>query len=298
MSRGKSVTVTLNFLKRLELYETEKPYRLYVGQPLDAPDAVITNVQTGPTPGIQLTDARGDEDKFLLDVHGFQFVKHDQSFSNFDDAQAVERDYLPAVERVISDNVGYADRVVVFDWRVRQQMEPARRDPNILVSPVQLQQPTFALAPSQTVHTDATEYTLLKRVRKHLGDEAEELLKGRVQMINFWRPIGHPIHNWPLILCDARTSSPENLIAVDQVGRRFVGDIYYAPFDESYRWYYQSAMTPQEGVIFKNWDTGKPGTNEPKLCLHTSCALPEDTLPPNAPPRHSIETRALVFSSN
>jgi len=30
---------------------------------------------------------------------------------------------------------------------------------------------------------DATEFTLLKRVRKHLGDEAEELLKGRAQMI-------------------------------------------------------------------------------------------------------------------
>lgn len=61
--------------------------------------------------------------------------------------------------------------------------------------------------------------------------------------------------NWPLILCDGRTAPLENLVAVDQVTRRFVGDVLYANHDPSYKWYYQSGMTQDEGVLFKSWDT-------------------------------------------
>ncbi|KAK5659825.1 hypothetical protein OQA88_1037 [Cercophora sp. LCS_1] len=258
------ISVSINFLKRLKLYKTEKPFRLYIGQPVDFPDAPITNVETEPRAGIELSDIRGEEELYSLETHGFRFIKHDQSFSAFTDARVVEEQYLPEVEAIIRNNVPGANKVVVFNWRLREQMEQSKRDPNILVSPLELQEPTFALAPSQMVHTaikltkdaqDATEYTLLKRVRKHLGEEAKELLKGRVQIINFWRPIEYTIYNWPLVLCDGRTSPVEKLIAVDQVGRRFVGDIYYAPYDPSFEWYYQSAMSKQEGVIFKNWDT-------------------------------------------
>ena len=49
----------------------------------------------------------------------------------------------------------------------------------------------------------------------------------------------------------------ENLIAVDQIGRQFVGDIYYAVYDAAYKWYYQSNMGIHEGVLFKSWDTAE-----------------------------------------
>ena len=51
-----------------------------------------------------------------------------------------------------------------------------------------------------------------QRVRDLLPDEAEELLKGRVQVINLWRPIRGPLQDAPLAVCDARTVAFEDLV--------------------------------------------------------------------------------------
>jgi len=42
------------------------------------------------------------------------------------------------------------------------------------------------------------------------SDEAEELLRGRVQIINLWRPIRGPLRDAPLAVCDASTVKPEH----------------------------------------------------------------------------------------
>lgn len=112
------VSVSINFLKRLELYKMEKPFRMYVGQPSGYPDARITNVETAPKEGIPVTDVRGGEGLYDLESHGFKFIEHGQSFSSFGDVQAVEQQYLPEVEDIIRDNVPGAERVIAFDWRV------------------------------------------------------------------------------------------------------------------------------------------------------------------------------------
>jgi hypothetical protein len=65
----------------------------------------------------------------------------------------------------------------------------------------------------------------------------------------------HTVQNWPLVICDGRTVSMDNLVAVDQVSRRFVADVYYAKYDPGYKWYFQSSMQPDEAVLFKSWDT-------------------------------------------
>ena len=49
--------------------------------------------------------------------------------------------------------------------------------------------------------------------------------------------------------------SMDKLVAVDQVTRRFVPDVYYARHDPGYQWYYQSSMGPDESVLFRSWDT-------------------------------------------
>ena len=46
------------------------------------------------------------------------------------------------------------------------------------------------------------------RVREHLPDEADELLKGRVQVINLWRPIRGPVRDTPLAMLDGRRWRP------------------------------------------------------------------------------------------
>lgn len=47
----------------------------------------------------------------------------------------------------------------------------------------------------------------------------------------------------------------DKLVAVDQVSRNFVGDVFYATYDPENKWYYQSNMGAHEGVLFKSWDT-------------------------------------------
>lgn len=57
------------------------------------------------------------------------------------------------------------------------------------------------------------------------------------------------------MLCDGGTVPEKDLVAVDQVTRKFVGDINYLPFKEDHDWYYESNQTMWEGFIFKSWDT-------------------------------------------
>ncbi|KAK3988948.1 hypothetical protein QBC44DRAFT_397215 [Cladorrhinum sp. PSN332] len=289
-----ATTARCTFLRPLDLYKTAKPYWLFIGKPDHARDIETTNVET-EIREVNVSDVRGREDGFVLDEHGFQFIKHDIAFQAFDDQARIVSEYLPRVERVIKDCIPHVTRTLVYDWRLRKEI--ARDDPQF-VSPNQVQDREFLLAPSVIVHADLTEFTLLKRVRAELPEEADELMKGRIQMINFWKPLYDEVKNWPLIVSDARTVSMDKLVAVDQVSRRFVGDVYYATYDPDNKWYYQSCMATDEGVLFKSWDTSPDVSH--KACIHSSSNilnLEPGMLPECHTLRRSIECRVLAFSS-
>ncbi|KAF5228607.1 hypothetical protein FAUST_10975 [Fusarium austroamericanum] len=257
----------LCFIKDLQLYKREKPYLLFVGKPASAEHEKHTNVELETVSNVPVHDVRGRQHEYTIDEHGFQFVTHQQMFSDFDNENLISQHYLREVEKVISKNIPYANRVLVFDWRLRKQMTTA--EANETISPSQLDDRLLLLAPSQTVHSDTTEFSLLKRVKHELPEEADDLLKGRVQLINFWRPLYHEVQNWPLFVCDGQTTPLENLVPVDQVTRSFVGDINYATYSDCYRWYYMSGMRTDEGVLFKSWDTKKGGGAKSKI-IHTT----------------------------
>ena len=80
--------------------------------------------------------------------------------------------------------------------------------------------------PATRVHVDHTAQSGPQRVRDLMADEAEELLKGRVQVINLWRPIRGPLRDAPLAVCDARTVDPDDLVPSDLVYRERVGETY------------------------------------------------------------------------
>jgi hypothetical protein len=67
-------------------------------------------------------------------------------------------------------------------------------------------------------------------VRDLIPDEADELLKGRVQIINLWRPIRGPLKDSPLAVCDARSVAFEELVPSDLVYRHRVGETYAVKF--------------------------------------------------------------------
>jgi hypothetical protein len=94
----------------------------------------------------------------------------------------------------------------------------------------------------------------------------------------------------PLALCDARTFSDADLIASDLVYPHVRGETSSVAYDPRHRWYYFSAMQPDEAVLIRVHDSAEDG--RARLSFHTSFENPAAA---GAPPRESIEVRALVF---
>jgi hypothetical protein len=130
-----------------------------------------------------------------------------------------------------------------------------------------------------------------RRVRDHLGPDAEELLKHRFGIVNVWRPIRGPVLDSPLALCDARSFTDADLIASDLVYPHVRGETSSVEYKPTHRWFYFSKMEPDEVLLIRVHDSANDG--RARLSFHTSFENP--LAPPDAPPRESIEVRALVF---
>jgi len=259
----KPLTTTLHYLKR----GAEKPVR-YVNDP--PPGVPAWNGIDDPRE-IRIEDARGREDEFTLDKNGFQLVKTRSAVTDFYSPEEVERVYYPEVEQLLKKALG-ATRVQIFDHTVRNIARAGGREP------------------SRRVHNDHTVNSAPRRVRDHLGAEAPELLKQRYGIVNVWRPIRGPVADSPLALCDARSFGDEDLIASDLVYPHVRGETSTVEYKPGHRWYYFSDQQPDEALLIRVHDSADDG--RARLSFHTSFDNP---LAPNAPPRESIEVRALVF---
>src|SRR5215475_9160282 len=126
---------------------------------------------------VPIFDGRLLAKDFSLDREGFELVRHPTAVKDFYDEAEIKRVYYPAVEAFMRAALK-ADRVVIFDHTVRRRVDGAADIRG--AGPRQ---------PATRVHVDQTVASGANRVREHLPDEADELLKGRVQVINLWRPI-------------------------------------------------------------------------------------------------------------
>jgi hypothetical protein len=123
------------------------------------------------------------------------------------------------------------------------------------------------------------------------GNLSDELLLGRVQIINIWRPIHGPLRDYPLAVADARSVSVDDLVPSDLVYRHRVGDTYNVTHNPDHGWFYLSEMQPQQPLLLKCYDS--LGDGRARFAPHTAFADP--TAPPDSPLRESVELRTLVF---
>jgi len=259
----RNLTATLHYLKRGPdkpvYYRIEPPRGVPQWNGIDDPHEVL------------IDDARGRETEFTLDRNGFALVKAPTAVANFYDPEEIKRVYYPEVERLLRDALG-ASRVFIFDHNVRNATRPD-------LAP-----------PSRQVHNDHTVNSAPRRVRDHLGADADELLKHRFGVVNVWRPIRGPVLDSPLALCDAQTFTDEDLIASDLVYAHVRGETSRVEYKPTHRWYYFSEQQTDEVLLIRVHDSANDG--RAKLSFHTSF---ENPLAPGAPPRESIEVRTLVF---
>ena len=228
---------------------------------------------------LPIFDGRLIAKNFSLDREGFALVRHPTVVRNFYDDEEVRRVYYPAAEAFLKATLK-ADRVVIFDHTVRKRVEGA---PDIRgAGPRQ---------PATRVHVDQTVTSGANRVREHLPEEAEELLKGRVQVINLWRPIRGPLRDSPLAMLDGTTVKESDLVASDLIYPNRSGETYSVTYSSDHRWFYFPEMTSDEAILLKCYDSATDGRT--RFGPHT--AFVDPTTPSDAPPRESIELRTLVF---
>ncbi|KAJ7617133.1 hypothetical protein FB45DRAFT_933496 [Roridomyces roridus] len=227
---------------------------------------------------IQIENVRGKEEAYLLDEAGFQFYHSPATHKSFLDEEEIKAEYYPESAELIKKITG-ASRIVLFDHTIRRQI-PGQVD---MVSKRQ---------PVQEVHVDQTLASATARVHLHLPpDLAPGLLQHRFQIINLWRPIGHPAFDMPLTLCDFRSvDADKELVAVARLAPDRKGETYRVRWSAEHRWKYLKGMTPEEFVLIKCFDS-KEGVSV--FTPHT--AFQDPSMPEGSLPRESIELRALVF---
>lgn len=227
---------------------------------------------------VEIADARRLDPPARLDREGFELVRHETAVADLYDDDLVKARYYPEMEALVRRATGAA-RVVVFDHNSRAEGSPRQAHDN-------------ARGPVHLVHDDYTDRSGPWRVEAFLPeDEARALLKGRVAIVNVWRPIRGPLLSVPLALCDARSIRREDLVAAKMIYRHRTGEEFRSTHSLRHRWYYYPRMAADEAVLIKVYDSAIDGTA--RFSLHS--AFDDPTTPAGAPPRESIEARTLVF---
>lgn len=250
-----------------------------VNYTFDPPDGVPRNSGEVDTRRVTIHNARL-EIGLGLDRSGFTLIGQRsplEDWTDYRDPDRVKANYYPAVEAALRAHTG-AVKVVIFDHTLRDSTAPAGR--------------AEVRDPVRRVHDDQTFDSAPNRVLKHLSaEEAEQRLRGRFAIVNFWRPIGGPIEQAPLALCDARSIAPEDLIPSDLVYRDWTGETYAFAYNPGHRWYWYPDQQPDEVTLLKVFDSATDGTA--RLTAHTAFDDPDTAF--DASPRRSIEVRTLLF---
>jgi hypothetical protein len=266
------IEAALKFLVPMD----EKPYS-YTFEP--PPGVPSQNTRYAPH-RVAIRDLRPVASELSLDREGFALIRHRSAVRDFYDEEELRTVLYPEVEQAIAEATG-AVEVIIFDHTVRQRIEG-----------VADRTASMPRQPASRVHNDYTEKSGPQRVRDLLpADRAEQWLRGRFAAINLWRPIRAPLLDRPLALCDARSVTPGDFVAMDLIYRDRRGEIYNVTYSPGQRWFYAPAMAEDEALLIKCYDSATEGRLA-RFAPHG--AFEDPTTPPDAPKRESIEIRTLV----
>ena len=227
---------------------------------------------------VTIYDARPVAGRLSLDGEGLAVVEHRSTVEDFYDEDELRRVYYPEAERLVAEVTG-ASRVLVFDHTIRRRvMGGVDRAPGTPRQPV------------TSVHNDYTVKSGPQRVRDLMGEEADELLRDRFEIVNVWRPIRRPLRDAPLAVCDATSVAFTDFVASDLVYRDRAGETYRLRYNPAHRWFYVPEMRVDEATLIKCYDSAE---DKARFIAHS--AFEDPTAPADVLPRESIELRTLVF---
>jgi hypothetical protein len=255
---------------------TERPFN-YMYQP--PPGTPWQNASYERTM-VAISDARAVRGALSIDREGFELRDAPTAVRDFLDKDETLKVYYPEVARIALAATG-ATRAFVFDHLVR------KREPGV---PVAFgRRDGHRPGAAGRVHSDFTPVSARRRLELELGAAHAVALIPRYSIVNLWRSIRHPVLDAPLALCDARTVAPGDLVASDILYPERTGEIYQVRYRAAHSWSYFSAMTRDEVLVFKQFDSA------PQVASATPhAAFEHPHAPPDAPLRESIEIRCLL----
>lgn len=223
---------------------------------------------------VAIRNARALPRKPTVESEGFRLIRHKTRDVDFLSDDAVEADYYPRIAALIEAHTG-AGEVIVFDHTVRidEEREGVR-------------------GPVRHVHNDYSAASAIQRVIDLVGgDEAVAKLRHRFAQLNVWRPFDRPALTSPLAIADARSFKRGDFVKADIIYPDRRGEVLEVTPRSSHRWFYYPEMTPDEALIFRGYDSDEGIAH--RFTAHT--AFEDPNTPTDAPPRKSIELRAIAF---
>ena len=216
---------------------------------------------------------------FSLNREGFTLAAAPTAVRDFYDRDEVSRRYVFETFELVRSLTGCAATALLNNPVVRVS---ARGGPR----------PAGTTFTGDFVHADFSATAAADMVRHNLPPgEAEARLRGpRFAVFNVWRAFSGAPQDVPLALCDTRSITPGD----KQYCKITLGELtwenitYY--HNQAHRWWYCPDMTRDEAYVFRSFDSA-PGHAE--QVPHS--AFVNESCPPSAPPRASIEVRVFAF---
>jgi len=230
---------------------------------------------------VRIEDARRRAVPPSLDVEGFAIYPHVSNVRDFRDAEEIARVYASEVRSLVLQCSG-ADEVVMIPRGVLRFSERSADSGRLDNS-----------RPARFVHIDVSDVTAHEFALRSAPPGANGF--ARVAHYNAWRVLTPPPQDVPLAMCEAHSVSADDLVSADavfdtpgQAEWSFEGLVIR--HNPAQRWVYFADMRPDELLLFKTKDT------DPRHAHHVPhSAFTDHDCPPGAPPRASIEMRAIAY---
>ena len=227
-------------------------------------------VQTVPHE-LSISNARelSPQHTMTLARNGFELRNAPVANYDFLDHEDVTSGYYKDCERLVAEITGAT--VWAFDHNIRSAGGQAEKRQvkggQDVQGPAHIVHGDYTLrsAPerlTQLTRTPSVNDTLRDKVPPGQGliptEAAERALaeEGRFAIINVWRNIDtEPVATHPLALCDGQTVETEDLVVFEIHMPDRIGENYWAKYDQRHQFYYYPAMTRDEALLIKQWDS-------------------------------------------
>jgi hypothetical protein len=232
------------------------------------------------THAVTIEDARSRAVPPSIGREGFALVPHRSAIADFRDQDQIARHAVAEVDALIKAVSG-ADAVAMFGPAILRFGERSPEAGKLDNS-----------QPARFSHIDSSDARARQSARQ-FGPKDRPIR--HFTQFNIWRAISPPPQDIPLAVCDAQSVAPGDLIIGDAVFDHhgvpeWTSESTLVRANPAHRWAYFSGMNRDEALVFICKDS-EPGRaqNVPH------CAFDDPSCPAGAPPRASIEMRAMAY---